>query len=176
MGGVVAFEMARQLAQRGETVALAGMLDTSPPGVSMAPVGTASALSLVSRAVGLFPPWEAQDPDQPDDVLIRAFLAEAVERGVLPAAFRPADLQPMIDIYQVNGHAANVYLPDNPFKGDLHCLFTESSGLSRYQGDWERLITGELTVRSIDADHFTLMHEHHAQQVADAVLEWLKDG
>ena len=175
MGGLIAFEIARLLAQRGEQVALAGMLDSCAPGVPLAPVDTAAALSLVSRAVGLFPPFEAENPDQPDEVLIRDFLAEAVEHGILAASFRPSDLRPMIDIYRVNGHAANEYLPDGPYKGDLHCLFTESSGLVQHRADWEGFITGELTVRVIDADHFTLMHEQHAQQVADTVLGWLDD-
>lgn len=175
MGGLVAFEMARMLSERGEQVALAGLLDAAPPGVPLPPVDTAAALGLVSRAVGLFPPYEAEDPGRPDEELMREFLAEAVARGVLPAAFRTEDLRPMVDIYQVNGRAADAYRPAGPHRGDLHCLFTESSGLIRHRERWQRLATGESTVELIDADHFTLMHEQHARQVADTVIGWLKD-
>lgn len=175
MGGLIAFEMARQLTLGGERVALAGMLDTVPPGKVVAPIETAGALSLVSRAIGLFPPFEPEDPDRPDDELLEEFRAAAVAKGVLPEKFRARDLRPMIDIYTVNGQAANDYRPRSAYPGDLHCLFTESAGLYRDQENWYRYITGKVVVDMIEADHFTLMHEQHAQQVAGTVMGWLKD-
>ncbi len=172
LGGLIAFEVARQLAAAGRPVALVGILDTAPPGEPVPQVDLAQSLGLISRAVGFQPPYEG-DPDLPDDEQVAAFLAEAVRRGVLPAAFTAADLKPMIDVYAVNGQAGSAYRPVTGYPGSLRCLFTVGSGLLPLVDGWRRCAGGEVTVDVLDADHFALMHEQHAAEVAATLRTWL---
>lgn len=172
LGGLIAFEVCRQLVARGLPVALTGILDTAPAGVPVPEVSTAQALGLISRAIGFQPPYQG-DPALPEDELIEAFLAEAVARGVLPAAFTTADLRPMVDVYAVNGHAGSTYRPVAPYPGPIRCLFTEASGLLSHVDGWRRDALGEVTVDVLDADHFALMHEQHAAEVVDTLKSWL---
>ncbi len=60
LGGLVALETARQLALAGREVALVGILDTAPPTVPVAPENTSVALSLISRGLGLEPPFDPE--------------------------------------------------------------------------------------------------------------------
>jgi thioesterase domain-containing protein len=172
MGGLVAFEIGRQLSARGRPVGLTGILDTAPAGVPVPEVRTAQALGLISRAIGFHPPYQG-DPGGPDDEQVAAFLAEAVRRGILPAAFTAADLRPMIDVYAVNGRAGSSYRPAAPYRGQLHCLFTVGSGLLSYVDEWRRCALGGVTVDVLDADHFALMHEQHAAEVVETLCGWL---
>lgn len=172
LGGLIAFEVARQLAAAGRPVALAGILDTAPPGEPAPQVDLPQALGLISRAVGFQPPYQG-DPGLPDDEQVTAFLAEAVRRGVLPAAFTPADLKPMIDVYAVNGLAGSAYRPTTGYPGDLHCLFTVDSGLVSLLDGWRQYAGGEVSVDLMDADHFALMHEQHGAEVAATIRGWL---
>jgi thioesterase domain-containing protein len=172
LGGLIAFEVSRQLAARGLPVALTGILDTAPAGVPVAEINTAEALGLISRAVGFQPPYEG-DPARPDDALVADFLAAAVARGVLPAAFTVDDLRPMIDVYAVNGQAGNAYRPATPYPGAVRCLFTVGSGLLSHVDGWRQCALGGVTVDVLDADHFALMHEQHAADVVDTLRTWL---
>jgi thioesterase domain-containing protein len=172
MGGLIAFEVCRQLVARGLPVALAGILDTAPAGVPVPGISTAEALALISRAIGFQPPYQG-DPGRPDDELVESFLAAAVARGVLPAAFTIADLRPMVDIYAVNGHAGRRYRPAAPYPGPIRCLFTVASGLLSHVDDWRRCALGGVTVDVLDADHFALMHEQHVAAVVDTLKGWL---
>jgi len=172
MGGLIAFEVARQLTAGGRAVGLTGILDTAPAGVPVPEVGTAQALGLISRAIGFQPPYQG-DPGLPEGELVAAFLAEAVRRRVLPAAFTAADLRPMIDVYAVNGQAGSSYRPAGPYPGPLRCLFTLGSGLLSHVDEWRRCALGGVTVDVLDADHFALMHEQHAAEVVDTLRGWL---
>ena len=136
LGGLIAFEVARQLAAEGR------------------------------------PPYRG-DPALPDDEQVAAFLAEAVRRGVLPAAFTAADLKPMIDVYAVNGRAGSSYRPAGDYPGSLRCLVTVGSGLLSLVDGWRRCARGGVTVDVLDADHFALMHEQHAAEVAATLRTWL---
>ena len=172
MGGLIAFEVSRQLVARGRPVALTGILDTAPAGVPAQAVSTAQALALISRAIGFQPPYEG-DPALPDESLVEAFLAAAVARGVLPAAFTVADLRPMIDVYAVNGHAGSSYRPSSPYPGSVRCLFTVGSGLLSLVDGWRRCAPRRVSVDVLDADHFALMHEQHAAEVVATLKRWL---
>ncbi|WP_431783448.1 alpha/beta fold hydrolase [Streptomyces chumphonensis] len=173
MGGFIAFEMARVLEARGEEVALTGLVDTDPPHTQQASLSTVQALGLLSRAVGLTPPFTAPE-EQPDEALYEQFLAEAVRQERLPPTFLPQDLKPMVDIYAVNGHACARYDPDALF-GGVHCLFTHrpDSTPEQLAEGWRDYVDGELRMDAIEADHHALMHERHAAQVAEVVLRWL---
>jgi thioesterase domain-containing protein len=172
MGGLIAFAVSRQLAARGLPVALTGILDAAPAGVPVPEISTAEALALISRAVGFQPPYQG-DPARPDESLIEDFLAAAVARGVLPAAFTVADLRPMIDVYAVNGHAGSTYRPRTPYPGPVRCLFTVGSGLLSLLDGWRECALGGVTVDVLEADHFALMHEQHAAEVVDTLRGWL---
>ena len=79
----------------------------------------------------------------------------------------------MIDVYAVNGQAGNCYRPVAPYPGLVRCLFTVGSGLLSHVDGWRRCARGGVTVDVLDADHFALMHEQHAAEVAATLHSWL---
>ncbi|MFB7380489.1 alpha/beta fold hydrolase [Kitasatospora purpeofusca] len=173
MGGFIAFEMARQWETRGERVALTGLLDTDPPHTQQDPLDTRQALGLLSRAVGLSTPFVAAD-GTPVDELLRDFLRRAAAERRLPESFRVGDLEPLVDIYAINGRACAQYDPDAVF-GSIDCLFTHRPGSTPAElaEGWRDYVDGEVRAEAVDADHHALMHEQHAAQVSGVVLRWL---
>jgi thioesterase domain-containing protein len=171
MGGFTAVEVAHRLRATGREVDLVGLLDVPPPGGRMPRVTTADALGLVSRAIGFDPPFVG-DPGRSRELLFGDFLAEAVERAILRPEFRTEDLARMVDIYEVNARAMYDYRPA-PYPGDLHCLFTSAERAERFGAGWREYAHGTVHVDQFDADHFALMHEQHAEQVAGTIRSWL---
>ena len=152
----------------------AGRVSTQPtrktPATPSQPASSSRSGSAYGRSRSADQP---ADSDRVPGELVAAFLAEAVRRGVLPAAFTAADLRPMIDVYAVNGQAGSSYRPAGPYPGPLRCLFTLGSGLLSHVDEWRQCALGGVTVDVLDADHFALMHEQHAAEVVDTLRGWL---
>jgi thioesterase domain-containing protein len=178
MGGLIAAEIARGMAAEGEVVALVAVIDTIAPSVPFPDISCADALHLISRALGISPHFQG-DPVRERRDLVRDFLSHYARAG--KAQKRPGltdvehlvdDIEHLVDLYRINGSAARRYAPA-ALSTPLSCLVTRGGEASRSLGRWRVLAAAGLRVECLDADHFQLMHEAHADLVAGVLRRWI---
>jgi amino acid adenylation domain-containing protein len=158
-GGIVAFEMARQLRGQGAAVALLAILDTlGPPhekargvGVRISDAARATARSL---AHWLRPGLRTSHrPTAPHEVWVaRVFSAHRVAR--------------------------QSYVPDSPFDGTISFFRTRDTKLTTdRRAAWSRLTSQPLRVIEVPGQHFReqdgFLFEPHVRVLADRLTECL---
>jgi len=144
-GGVVAFEMAQQLAQAGDDVPMLSVIDT------YAPTLHAKAIEADKR---VFTPLKS--------MIYRWIVQRALRNdGTVPARFRNFHI---IDTYD---RAVLAYKP-KPWKGTLTVLKAKDSWGPQSMG-WENLAQGGLRVKVVPGDHYSTIQEPHVQQLAQAL-------
>ncbi|CAM4507023.1 non-ribosomal peptide synthetase [Nocardia ninae] len=195
-GGLVAFEMARQLRQAGEQIADLVILDT----VVLDPARQADL--------------DIEDPDDTaKDILVRYFFWEllllqrgsdskpetlgefstqddtfeymaelAVREGVLPAGSTKAVIRRLFGIYAANTRAILTYRPEaidvdvtllratEPLPEVLELLHRTGGSMNDDPANgWGDLTTGRLTVLAVPGNHLSIVEEPHVAQVATLI-------
>ncbi|RKG86206.1 condensation domain-containing protein, partial [Corallococcus terminator] len=142
MGGVVAYEMARQLQARGEAVELLALIDPSPAKDDRVPFDVGDA----SQVASLF----------------------ELDRGQLaaPEAEGPQG-HTLLQVFTHNLRALKHYRP-GPFQGRVLLLQASEAPTSEGPRDegWDALITGALVRETLPGNHYTLLRTPNVQALA----------
>jgi pyochelin synthetase len=170
MGGVIAFEIACRLSERGEEVASLALVDAAVPAGSSEP-GEAELLALWSTdlwgLVGAPPPFDAAAlAALPAGRRLAAVLARAEAEDVLPAEVDLAAAGRLFDLFRANTLALARFVP-RPYPGRALLVRAESGAVP---GDdptwgWGRL-AAEVELRWLEGDHFTLVQEPRVEALA----------
>jgi cytochrome P450/thioesterase domain-containing protein/acyl carrier protein len=190
-GGMVAYEMGRQLREAGEEITRVILLDTyvPVPGQPLPPVDDAAAIEELLTMNRL-----AFSSGGPAGVEIDPALAisEQKERlgrflganGALPVE---EHISNMLRVYQANIEANVMY---QPLPSDLNVTLVKATGgfppvmkphrntllrLDDPANGWERVELGALTMVEIPGDHFTMFVEPNSELLATAMHECLAD-
>ncbi|MYT09021.1 MULTISPECIES: alpha/beta fold hydrolase [Streptomyces] len=175
-GGLVAHEMACQLADAGTPAAGVLLLDTPATTSLEEPPSRARLLwSLVGHALGLDVDVEelaALDPQEQAERILRL----ATRHGTLPPGFGTDRLTRLIGIYQINADAAYAYRPGvHPGRTDL-IRPREGRTDEEDLAIWKRSSLGGVAVHDVPGDHFNLIAEENVGHVADVVQRlWYDD-
>jgi thioesterase domain-containing protein/acyl carrier protein len=115
MGGVIAFEMARQLQQAGEQVALLALIDTRAPTGELRQISDYSLLASFAQEIGLAlndlsVSWDAI-LQLPLVEQINIILTEAKRTGVVPDDLSLTDLRHFFNIFKTNAEVMKSYVP-----------------------------------------------------------------
>jgi thioesterase domain-containing protein len=190
LGGLIAFEMARQLRANGEGVALLALLD-APAGVGPAREEGEDDLrflldiaayveGLWGKSLGISP-RDLQDlgPEARLD-LMQARMRDA---GLLTAGADPDQLRRILDVYKSNSRAAHAYAPE-PYPGRI-ALFRaleqpareDASAAPPAAGDadlgWGRYSAEPVALVAVPGDHTSLLAEPHVAVLAERLRELL---
>jgi thioesterase domain-containing protein/acyl carrier protein len=175
LGGLVAYEMARQLAAAGTPPAGVALLDAPISEQPEEPLTRARLLwSLVGNALGLDVDVEtlaALPAEERTDRILRL----ATEHGKLPPGFGTDRLARLIDIYPINSEAARLYRPQ-PYPGVVDLIRpmdgrTDDESLTI----WTR-VSGAVRVHDVPGNHFNLVAEDNVEHVAAVFREhWYTD-
>lgn len=188
-GGVVAYEMARQLRAAGAEVALVAAIESSPPN----PPGRASKLSVdfLGHFFATLPRWLAAALRRPD-VLAKKLLHRAGVRRKpharaaveAPAADPTADLlATVIDVSkypegfrrhaEAHWRAFFNYRPQ-PFDGCVTLIHTGNSSPFAYspESDW-RCVAREVKAHIIPGTHHNILADPQARRVAELLAPHL---
>ena len=174
IGGLVALETARQLTMAGREVSMVGILDTAPPTVPVAPESTSVALSLVSRGLGLEPPFDPATVGTESE-LIAMLSARTIEARILPASLAIDYVRAMVRTYMGNGQAADRYRP-SAYHGPTAILFTRDGDAVRHRDLWHRFAPGISRTDVLDLDHFSLIGAVAAPAVHAVIDAWLTNN
>lgn len=150
-GGIVAYEMARQLTALGEAVPLLVLLDTYAPADGLRSATAEERLHMPVKR------W-----------VMRRLVARHLRRGTtIPPALRHFHI---IDTY---GKATRAYAP-GPYEGNVLLLRAQGSPGPADLG-WNALVKGGVAVRTVPGDHYSVIKEPHVRALALALRSAL-DG
>jgi amino acid adenylation domain-containing protein len=171
-GGSVAFEMARQLAGRGEEVAMLALFDSFAPAAS-APSHDA-ALDDAAIILELVGPQVELTPEMLRGLAPEAQLRRLLELGrrsnLLPPDYDVETLRELVAMVRMNGRLAQQYRP-RAYPGRLTFFKAELDAdadgrQARNLEGWRALTTGELAVRPVAATHRAMVYAPQVQQLA----------
>ncbi|HET6975221.1 MAG TPA: amino acid adenylation domain-containing protein [Pyrinomonadaceae bacterium] len=168
-GGVVAFEMARQLEASGAQVAL---LDSVAPGAGTVVDGAALITSFflnLGVPVDLLEPPSAQILQAGREEQLDWVLDQAQAAQLLPPDMSPLHLRHLFDLYQSDINAVENYRPAaSPVSLLLLRAADEGDGgVENPEIGWSRLSTKKLEVHNVPGDHLTMMRPPHVSTLAE---------
>jgi thioesterase domain-containing protein len=166
MGGVVAYEMARQLEARGEAVGTLALIDAASPAywagrtAPADPELVALFAADLARLHGLaLPDVDLSDLDA--DGALALFLDLGRRAGLLPPDLEPAELRRLFNRFRANRRALATYAP-HPYAGDVDLFRATGRGAGMEEDPtlgWGELLTGELRVSELPGDHYSILRE-----------------
>jgi len=190
-GGLVAFEMAQQLTQAGETVALLAILDTPAPLANQQPSVAQSLKFLLKTALWSTLPFLLDYGAIVTDrfPLLNALLQRqrwkswysrwqwsAITRLMPDARLRLQDesaIVPLLRIFYANSRAAYRYVPQ-PYSGSV-TLF-KATNPSEYGSNptlgWDQLCD-RVRVHSVPGNHLSMLKSPHVQVLAQQLQAYL---
>ncbi|HST59162.1 MAG TPA: amino acid adenylation domain-containing protein, partial [Longimicrobium sp.] len=178
-GGVVAWEMARQLRAAGEAVDLLALLDTAPLTDEAIAADPREAGEVMMQTIGGYAGLMAADRIRVDEVahLPPREMALAMIRQVADARLLPesrADLLVSLTRVRSANLQAQATYHLQPYDGHLTYFRTEASAeaqlLSSAQEFWGSR-AASTTVVPVTGNHGTILHEPHVNLVVRAVLD-----
>jgi amino acid adenylation domain-containing protein len=168
LGGVVAYEMARQLEARGSEVALLAMIDVSPPRRKLEEPDPQLELAwFVHDLRGLAGLAGSGPLDLPADTLDALLEMEEV-RAMLPPEIGPSQLRELFALFRANLRALTTYRPC-PY-GGLLTLVRAAETAAALPADtdqaWSALAAGGAEIHLLPGDHYVLLTPAGAAAVA----------
>lgn len=179
MGGLVAFEMSRQLQARGETVALLALLDPAAPILDGRPADDHDELTLLvnfALHVGLSVNQTGLAPSHLANLAREDQLAYMVRQAraadLVPPDVSLAQIRSLFEVYKANVRAAGRYRPSTSAVSlVLFHAAERGRGVADVAAEWSRLATGNVETYEVPGDHFTLLRKPHVSVVAERLRE-----
>jgi thioesterase domain-containing protein len=173
-GGMVAFEMARQIMEAGQDVATLLLLDASSPARTAVPPGLDDEQIVRGLAREVAGPPSDGGPDRGGAWLpVEPLLDLARRIRLVPSDAGAQHLTWMLAVFKANLRAATDYRP-RPYPGPVTVLCAAGEAPP---GDptlgWGELVTGRLDVREVPGDHFGVVREPFVREIARVVGECL---
>jgi thioesterase domain-containing protein len=173
MGGLVAFEMARQLTARGEPVSLLAVIDSSVErGGRGAAVDDASLVRMFAEDMvdlaglnrhGL----AAAGPPPDEEAVLSTVLSEGQRRGVIPLDLSLDDARDMFRTFQRNHEAVERY-EAGPYRGRVELFRAQSSSPAiDPAAGWRELAAEGVGVHLLPGDHYSLLKPPHVELLAE---------
>lgn len=168
-GGVVAFEMARQLREAGVEVPLLAMFDTGTGDARTVTATSEAAFYLLIHAVRV-DRLAGEIMSLPREERFEAILGPAIARHMAPPSFRPAEIERMLAINEA--HLESSYGYDfGHYPGDLLVFRSEGRPEPAGPGEdllgWEEVIEGEISVQALPGNHFDALGRRNLPIIAD---------
>jgi thioesterase domain-containing protein len=166
MGGLIAYEMAQQLAAAGETVGLVVMIDTPTP--DLAGELPDQAATLARLLDGVVPVDLTQLRAMPARERLQFVLAEAERAHVIPPGMDPDRAQHLFEVFAAHLTAVGRYRP-SPFSGPVRLLRAVHSGISVPDYGWGQLLSGQWEIIEVPGNHDTVVWPPNVQRVAEVL-------
>jgi amino acid adenylation domain-containing protein len=175
MGGLIAFEMARQLQRQGQKVSLVALFDSMTPYAAKPISDNEHAMHVANFAFQLGLPREelANVSEQflsfDDEAQLKYLFEQAKRRGILPVGFDSTQFQQLFKVYRRNNEAVQAYRPGTCSAPLV--LFRAAEKLDDEPTDpalgWSHLAKGSLEVEEVAGNHFTMLDEPHVSLLAE---------
>ena len=181
MGGVVAYEISRQLLQAGESVDLLLMIDSFCPNPDIVIAATpdvrekillqtmASELGISDE--GLSPSEQAALDDMPLPDLMSLFIRLGKEQNRLPADFSVDDLTRRYQMLLKNTRALEKYRP-LPLDIEIQLVRAQANTNPDWSLGWGS-VAKEVTVHELAGNHFSLLRQPNVVELRQLINKLL---
>jgi amino acid adenylation domain-containing protein len=196
MGGVIAFEMARQLQQQGQEIALLALMDTGLPEAEESEYNWAVLLAVFALDLGLSEE-DIRRPaawvPAPQMVELRNLWGKARKARVIPSEMTLVEFRKLFDIFKIYANTTRRYKP-GPFQGHIS-LLNPAAGLETIFTDdydsatrrskhvkidpvegWGRLATEGVDVHHIPGNHFSMLYEPNVQVLGEELRKCIAEA
>ena len=185
MGGVIAFEMARQLVALGEEVALLAMIDAPPPNREDGSVelDEAALAAWFAHDLSALAGREARiEADElrgtyPPAAWLSLVLDRCRQEGTLSPDIGPEELRRHFEVFKANALALAHYVPE-PSSGRAH-LFQAAEGLDGSPGiesGWNSLLAGGARLDRVPGTHYSVVKEPHVLTLGELLRAALEEA
>jgi thioesterase domain-containing protein len=169
MGGVVAFEMARQLKATGEEVALLTLIDSFAPEAHATDdgallIGFAQDLGLRAEHVGDVS--MAQLAELSVEEQLALVLERATKQQLVPPEVKLADIYRYFSVYRTNIRAMATYVPRPQDMSLTLFKASEQRDASDDAMGWTELAK-QVEVHVVPGNHYTLLREPNVRVLAE---------
>jgi amino acid adenylation domain-containing protein len=182
MGGVIAYEMARQLRASGEQVALLALIDAYVPTPSEAAEPAPDRMHLAAMFARDLLGASLEDLDvdltsllglEPEAMLER-LPRVAADAGVLPPGTSPEHMLALFQVFEANLHALRRYeAPATEGRTVLFKAKDDAEDLPE-DGGWSALVGDTLERHLLPGDHYSLLRQPAVRELAERLREALK--
>jgi amino acid adenylation domain-containing protein len=168
MGGVIAFEIARQLQQQRQEIALLALIDSRVPLEELSQPSAGEALYWFAREIGFFDD-NLGIPTAETPVVYRkverGLWQEAKVRGLVPSEMTLLEFLKLLNTFKVNFNAVHRYQP-HEYDGRVVLLTAEKDQTDKVSA-WEKLATRGVEHHVVPGDHFSILREPHVEILAE---------
>lgn len=185
-GGVVAFEMARQLKEQSQQAAHVVLLDSWAPVLSRRRVlDNVSPSDLVARFLSDIAGISGKELTVGDDLLqhldtqqqLRFILEQATLHNILPADMDVGQLALLFNVFENNARAFQAYSPSSLELGSRVILFkatdAKNEALDGPVLGWDEFLLDRLEVHNVSGDHYTMLANPNARELAGHLRAYL---
>lgn len=177
MGGLIAYEVGRRLAQEGATVSVA-LLDTSPPDEEADHSEEGLVLSFARDAAASLGLPDPQAPDGfgelPLDAKLRALTAQWADAGV--AAQDSGVLGDPLERFALFRNHALAGAEYEPRPTSARLLLVQAADSDHAAGRWRDYARGEWRHVTVPGDHYDLVSPQGSETLSQHLLEHLSAG
>jgi thioesterase domain-containing protein len=182
MGGVLAFEMARQLGRRDGPAGLLAIIDAEPPLAARGPISDKDllrrfALDLAGLHAGgepmCLPELGCGDP-------LGELFQFARQAGLIPPGLGLSTVRTLFHMFRANVGLARAHevQPGQPCPDSALLLLADAAAPTPHRREnlargWSALIGSGLEVRSTPGDHYSLLKAPNVQSLAERIREAL---
>lgn len=170
MGGIISFEIARQMLDVGQQVRFLGVLST--PVLPVLPEGVALKKHVLAQHIEL-------DIDQleglSEDDQIGRIIELARAKGPLRPDLTDVELaRRLVTVYEAHASALRSYRPA-PYRGSVVYFSPVGSGAvgDQHVDAWRSLVSGEFRVERIAGDPYSFIVDGNAKQLASRMTQYL---
>lgn len=173
MGGLIAFEMARQLEERGEPVALLTVVDVGPGTLDddAADADAATALHSFVEHLGLsldeLTVSNGEFGELSADAQLACILEHARRWHLVPPDMELPGLQRHLQVVTANIQALRSYTPAS-YPGPVVLVEAREplGRTARHTPRWDEVAHGGVTRHTVPGDHHTMLHPPHVAVLA----------
>ncbi|HEX5081469.1 MAG TPA: amino acid adenylation domain-containing protein, partial [Blastocatellia bacterium] len=174
MGGVVAFEMARQLQALGQSVSLLALLDTVLPDYRVKSLKENDPSLLMSFVMDLGLSWDSLSLSAGDlsrlglDERLAIALARARDKGIAPPDIELGDVRRWWRVFNANTQALLRYRP-KPIAARITLFQADEQPRTlrpKKKPNWNTLSEAGVDLHRISGDHFTIVNEPNVGSLA----------
>jgi thioesterase domain-containing protein/acyl carrier protein len=195
MGAVIAFEMARQLQDQGEEIAMLALIDAAAPEGEDAEYSWGFLLSIFAFDLGLTEEHVKSlfGKTLPQMAQLRQLWVEARRVGVVPKEMTLIEFRKLFDTFKIHANTMRRYRPEE-FRGRVMLFRAEEDVeeamlrndpkyfdwraktakiTSPYKG-WGRVATEGVEQFTIPGNHFSMLREPNVQIITEHLREWIE--
>ncbi|PHM46120.1 Amino acid adenylation [Xenorhabdus mauleonii] len=186
-GAWLAFEIARQLVEQGEEIALLALVDSESPLESVAQKSESewsdsrwiaefgNVFAALEGAEDIFTEEEFQimkEEERIDNLRLRL-----IEEELLPPQLASQEIETYLRVFKA--HSLMAYQPQGEYSGNIHLFLANNNqeheelgtSIESFIDGWKELVTGDVASQTLSGDHISIMRDPFVQELASAIAK-----